>query len=360
MEALKNEAIALLKQLIAIPSFSKEEDKTAEGIEQFLSAKGASPQRQGNNVWAFASPYQANLPTIWLNSHHDTVKPNSGYTQDPFSPIERDGKLFGLGSNDAGGPLVAMIAAFSYFIEKTLPFNLLLVASAEEEISGPNGISSLLEILPPADLVVVGEPTQLRLAIAEKGLLVLDGTVTGKAGHAAREEGINAIYLALADLEKVKDYKFAKVSPFLGPTKVSCTVIQAGDQHNMVPELCRYVLDVRVNELYTHEEVLEELKAVLSADLVPRSMRLRSSCLPVGHAFHEVGKSLGLESFGSPTLSDQALIPYPSVKIGPGDSARSHTADEYIYLHEIQEGITRYLDILETYANHFPNPSHSL
>ncbi len=352
MEALKNEAIALLKQLIAIPSFSKEEDKTAEVIEQFLSTKGASPQRQGNNVWAFASPYQANLPTIWLNSHHDTVKPNTGYTQDPFSPIEKDGKLFGLGSNDAGGPLVAMIAAFSYFIEKALPFNLLLVASAEEEISGPNGISSLLEILPPAELVVVGEPTQLRLAIAEKGLLVIDGSVTGKAGHAAREEGINAIYLALADLEKVKDYKFAKVSPFLGPTKVSCTVIQAGDQHNMVPEVCRYVLDVRVNELYAHEEVLEELKAVLSANLIPRSMRLRSSCLPVGHVLHEVGKILDLETFGSPTLSDQALIPYSSVKIGPGDSARSHTADEFIYIHEIQDGIARYISILETYASH--------
>lgn len=360
MEALKNEAIALLKQLIAIPSFSKEEDKTAEAIEQFLSSKGASPQRKGNNVWAFASPYQANLPTIWINSHHDTVKPNTGYTQFPFSPIERDGKLFGLGSNDAGGPLVAMIATFSYFLGKELPFNLLLVASAEEEISGPNGISSLLEILPPAELVLVGEPTQLKLAIAEKGLLVIDGSITGKAGHAAREEGINAIYLALNDLGKIKDYKFAKISPFLGPTKVSCTVIQAGDQHNMVPELCNYVLDVRVNELYTHEEVLEELRALLVAKLVPRSMRLRSSCLPEGHVLHEVGKILCLETFGSPTLSDQALIPYPSVKIGPGDSARSHTADEYIYLHEIQDGISRYINILETYANHFTNPSHSL
>ena len=352
MEALKNEAIALLKQLIAIPSFSKEEEGTAELIEQFLFAKGASPHRQGNNVWAFASPFQANLPTIWLNSHHDTVKPNTGYTQDPFSPIERDGKLFGLGSNDAGGPLVAMIATFSYFLGKELPFNLLLVASAEEEISGPNGISSLLELLPPAELVMVGEPTQLRLAIAEKGLLVIDGLVTGKAGHAAREEGINSIYLALADLEKVKNFKFAKESAFLGPTKVSCTVIQAGDQHNMVPELCRYVLDVRVNELYTHEEVLEELKAVLSANLIPRSTRLRSSCLPEGHLLHEVAKNLSLESFGSPTLSDQALIPYPSAKIGPGDSARSHTADEFIYIHEIQDGIARYISILETYASH--------
>jgi acetylornithine deacetylase len=352
MEALKNEALMLLKQLIGIPSFSKEEDGTAEVIEQFLRIKGASTERHGNNVWAFASPYQAHLPTIWLNSHHDTVKPNTGYSQDPFSPIERDGKLFGLGSNDAGGPLVAMIATFCYFLGKELPFNLLLVASAEEEISGPNGISSLLELLPKADLVLVGEPTQLRLAIAEKGLLVIDATVSGKAGHAAREEGVNAIYLALADLEKVKNFRFAKVSPFLGPTKVSCTVIQAGDQHNMVPELCRYVLDVRVNELYTHEEVLEELKAVLSANLIPRSTRLRSSCLPEGHLLHEVAKNLGLESFGSPTLSDQVLIPYPSAKIGPGDSARSHTADEFIYIHEIQDGIARYISILEMYASH--------
>jgi acetylornithine deacetylase len=352
MEALKSEALTLLKQLIAISSFSKEEEGTAEVIQQFLASKGASPQRQGNNVWAFASPFQPVLPTLWLNSHHDTVKPNTGYTQDPFSPIEKEGKLFGLGSNDAGGPLVAMIATFCYFIGKDLPFNLLLVASSEEEISGTNGISSLIDILPPAELVLVGEPTQLQLAIAEKGLLVIDGSVTGKAGHAAREEGINAIYLALADLEKVKNFNFDKISPFLGTTKVSCTVIHAGDQHNMVPELCRYVLDVRVNEMYTHEEVLEELKAVLVADLVPRSMRLRSSCLPEGHALHAVGKNMGIESFGSPTLSDQALIPYPSVKIGPGDSARSHTADEFIYIHEIQDGIASYISILETYASH--------
>jgi len=360
METLKSDAIALLKQLISTPSFSKEEVETAAFIEQFLANKGASPQRQGNNVWAFASPYRPHLPSIWLNSHHDTVKPNTGYTQDPFSPIEKEGKLFGLGSNDAGGPLVALIATFCYFIGKNLPFNLLLVASAEEEISGSNGISSLLGLLPPAELVLVGEPTQLKLAIAEKGLLVIDGSLTGKAGHAAREEGINAIYLALNDLKKIKNYKFSKVSPFLGPTKVSCTVIHAGEQHNLVPELCHYVLDVRVNELYTHEEVLDELKEVLFATLIPRSMRLRSSCLPEGHLLHEVGKSLGLETFGSPTLSDQALIPYPSAKIGPGDSARSHTADEFIFIQEVEDGISRYISILETYASHSLHPSTTL
>jgi acetylornithine deacetylase len=351
MEALKAEAIALLKQLISIPSFSKEEGETAEAIANFLIKKGVAPQRQGNNVWAYLTPFEANRPTIWLNSHHDTVKPNTGYTKDPFLAEEQEGKLFGLGSNDAGGPLVALIATFCHFLGKDLPFNLLLVASAEEEISGSQGISSLISVLPPADLVIVGEPTQMRLAVAEKGLLVVDATIKGKAGHAAREEGVNAIYLALNDLEKVKAYKFTKVSPLLGPTKVSCTVIHAGEQHNMVPELCRYVLDVRVNELYSHEEVLYELNAKLSAELIPRSMRLRSSSLPEGHLLHEVGKSLGLETFGSPTLSDQALIPYPSAKIGPGDSARSHTADEFIFTQEVKDGITTYISILENYAS---------
>jgi len=358
MEALKAEAIALLKQLISIPSFSKEEGETAAVIANFLAKKGVVPQRQGNNVWAYLTPFDSNRPTIWLNSHHDTVKPNTGYTKDPFSAEEQEGKLFGLGSNDAGGPLVALIATFCHFLGKDLPFNLLLVASAEEEISGSQGISSLISVLPPADLVLVGEPTQMRLAVAEKGLLVLDATIKGKAGHAAREEGVNAIYLALNDLEKVKAFKFSKVSSLLGPTKVSCTVIHAGEQHNLVPELCRYVLDVRVNELYSHEEVLAELKAELSAELIPRTMRLRSSSLPEDHLLQEVGKSLGLETFGSPTLSDQALIPYPSAKIGPGDSARSHTADEFIFTQEVRDGITTYISILETYASLYLQTKH--
>lgn len=359
MEELKAEAIALLKQLISIPSFSKEEGGTADVIANFLTKKGIVPQRLGNNVWAFLTPFEENRPNIWLNSHHDTVKPNTGYTRDPFSAEEHKGKLFGLGSNDAGGPLVSLIATFCHFLGKDLPFNLLLVASAEEEISGPQGMSSLISILPPADLVLVGEPTQMRLAVAEKGLLVLEGTVKGKAGHAAREEGINAIYLALNDLEKVKNFQFQKISPFLGPTKVSCTVIHAGDQHNMVPDLCRYVLDIRINELYTHEEVLEELKSVLTADLVPRSMRLRSSNLPEEHLLQQVATSMGLEKFGSPTLSDQALIPYPSAKIGPGDSARSHTADEFIFTQEVKDGITTYISILENYASLYLQTKHT-
>ena len=358
MEELKAEAIALLKQLIAIPSFSKEESGTADLIANFLEKKGIVPHRQGNNVWAFITPYDEQRPSIWLNSHHDTVKPNTGYTKDPFIASEEDGKLFGLGANDAGGPLVALIATFCSFIGKDFPFNLVLIASAEEEISGLQGISSLISILPPADLVLVGEPTQMKLAVAEKGLLVLEGTVIGKAGHAAREEGINAIYLALSDLEKVKNFQFKKISPFLGPTKVSCTIIHAGEQHNTVPELCRYVLDIRINELYTHEEVLEELNSVLTAELVPRSMRLRSSKLPEGHLLQKVANRMGLEMYGSPTLSDQALIPYPSAKIGPGDSARSNSADEFIFTQEVTSGISTYISILENYASLYLQTKH--
>lgn len=350
MGALGTEAIQLLKQLIAIPSFSKEEAGTANLIFQFLQEKGVHPQQQGNNVWAFANPYVPELPTVWLNSHHDTVKPNSGYTLDPFAPLEKDGKLFGLGSNDAGGCLVALLGAFTHLFGKDLPFNLLLIASSEEEISGQQGIASLLPVLPAAELAIVGEPTKMALAIAEKGLLVIDATIHGTAGHAAREEGVNAIYLALEDIATVKNFQFAKISPSLGKTKVSCTVIHAGEQHNLVPDRCQYVLDVRVTDAYTHEEVLEELRAVLKADLQPRSLRLRSSFLAKDHPIMAVANDLQLPTFGSPTLSDQALIPYPSVKIGPGDSARSHTADEYIYLHEIEEGIHGYISLLEHYA----------
>lgn len=347
---LFDDAVGLLEKLISTPSFSKEEKETGDLIEQFLKNKGVETHRSGNNIWAFASEYNPVLPTVWLNSHHDTVKPNSGYTKDPFTPIVEDGKLFGLGSNDAGGPLVSLLATFCHFIGKDLPFNLLVIASAEEEISGQNGIASLLSQLPEAELAIVGEPTQMRLAVAEKGLLVIDAKIHGKAGHAAREEGINAIYLALEDLEEIRNFQFTKTSPFLGRTKVTCTVIKAGQQHNVVPDLCEYVLDVRVTDAYTLDEALEELREILKADLTPRSLRLQSSHLPNDHLMYRVADALDLETFGSPTLSDQALIPYPSVKIGPGDSARSHTADEYIYLEEIKTGIQGYISIINQYA----------
>lgn len=349
---LYNNSISLLKQLIEIPSYSKEESSTAEVIEEFLQSKNIEVFKSGNNVWAFANSFDASKPTVWLNSHHDTVKPNAGYTRDPFYPIEEDGKLFGLGSNDAGGPLVSLIAAFLYFYGQDIPVNLVMIASAEEEVSGKDGIASIIQELPPCELAIVGEPTLMHAAVAEKGLMVIDARVTGKAGHAAREEGVNAIYQALDDLNRIQTFEFKKVSPFLGKTKVSATVIKAGQQHNVVPDLCEFVLDVRVTDAYTLEEALEELKAALTAELKPRSLRLQSSKVPEGHLILKAIESLGIHTYGSPTLSDQALIPYSSVKIGPGDSARSHTADEFIYLKEIHEGIDGYILLLETYFKH--------
>ncbi|RAI91358.1 M20 family metallo-hydrolase [Algoriphagus yeomjeoni] len=347
---LYDDAVQLLKQLIEIPSYSREESSTAEVLEEFFTARDIEVHKSGNNIWAFTAPFDKSKPTIWLNSHHDTVKPNAGYTKDPFHAITQDGKLFGLGSNDAGGPLVCLMAAFTHFYEEDLPYNLIMIASAEEEISGKNGIASVIDQLPPCDLAIVGEPTLMEMAVAEKGLMVIDAKVYGKAGHAAREEGVNSIYLALDDLQKIKDFEFQKVSQFLGKTKVSATVIHAGEQHNVVPDLCEFVLDVRVTDAYSLEEALEELKSNLSAALIPRSLRLQSSHVPEGHLILKVGEQLELKTYGSPTLSDQALIPYPSVKIGPGDSARSHSADEYIYLNEIQKGIEGYIKILDTYA----------
>ncbi|MBN3519181.1 M20 family metallo-hydrolase [Algoriphagus lutimaris] len=347
---LYKDAVQLLKELISTQSFSKEENDTAAVLGRFFTNRSIPFERSGNNLWAFANPYNPELPTIWLNSHHDTVKPNAGYTLNPFTPVEEDGKLYGLGSNDAGGPLVSLIAAFCHLYGKELPFNLIVILSAEEEISGPNGIGSIISKLPACELAIVGEPTLLDMAVAEKGLMVIDAKSYGKAGHAAREEGVNALYLALDDLIKIRDFQFKKVSPFLGKTKVSATVIQAGKQHNVVPDLCEFILDVRVTDAYTLEEALEELSSNLNCELKPRSLRLQSSHVPEGHPILDIAKEMGIKTYGSPTLSDQALIPYPSVKIGPGDSARSHTADEFIYLNEIQNGISMYIAILESYS----------
>ncbi|AGA80063.1 M20 family metallo-hydrolase [Echinicola vietnamensis] len=351
MQQLKAEAKELLKQLIETPSLSREEDHTAKLLEEYLTSKGIPAKRLQNNVWATNKHFDPNLPNVLLNSHHDTVKPNNGYTKDPFKAIEEEGKLYGLGSNDAGGCLVSLIAAFVHLYDQKLPFNLILAATAEEEVSGKNGIALLLEELPTIALAIVGEPTLLDVAVAEKGLMVIDATVTGKAGHAARNEGINALYEALPDLNTLKDYSFKRVSEYLGESKVSATIIQAGSQHNVVPDKCVYTLDVRVTDSYTLQEALDELKGFLKADLQPRSMRLNSSALPKGHRIWEVIHQLSLKCYGSPTLSDQALIPYPSIKIGPGDSARSHTPDEFIHLKEIDQGIDRYVDILNGYAD---------
>lgn len=350
-EQLYNDSLDLLKRLIATPSFSKEEDNTADIIEAFLKSKNVDACRVLNNVWARNKFFDAGKPTILLNSHHDTVKPNKGYTLDPFFPIEKDGKLFGLGSNDAGGCLVSLIATFLHFYEQeNLKYNFILATTAEEEISGKNGIEILLPHLPKIDFAIVGEPTQMNMAVAEKGLLVLDCTAHGKAGHAAREEGDNAIYKAIQDIEWFRTYKFNKVSDLLGPMKMSVTIINAGSQHNVIPSECKFTVDVRVNELYTFEEVLEIINQNVQSDVQPRSIRLRSSAIALDHPLVQAGIKLGIKYFGSPTTSDKALMPFPALKMGPGDSARSHTADEFIYVDEIKEGIELYIQLLNEIA----------
>lgn len=348
---LQAEALALLKKLIATPSFSREEDQTATLIGDYLGSKGVAAERVQNNIWAKNKYYQPGRPSILLNSHHDTVKPNKAYTLDPFLPLEKDGRLYGLGSNDAGGCLVSLIATFLYFYERTdLPCNLVLAASAEEEISGHEGIERLLPSIGPIDWGIVGEPTKMQLAVAEKGLLVLDGVAYGKAGHAAREEGENALYKAMDAIGWFRKYQFPKVSDLLGPVKTTVTVIQTDNKaHNVVPSQCSFVVDTRVNELYTFEEILEIIRGHMPAGVTiePRSLRMRSSSISREHPVVQSGIRLGRTCYGSPTTSDKALMPFPTLKTGPGDSARSHTADEYLYLHELEEGIKGYIDLLE-------------
>ena len=353
INVLQKEAIDLLKSLIAIPSFSKEEDKTAAVLFDFLQDRHVKTERLKNNIWATNLYFDQNKPTLLLNSHHDTVRPNKGYTMDPHMAFEEEGKLFGLGSNDAGGCLVSLLATFLYYYEKeNLPYNILFVASAEEEISGPEGIELLLPHLPKIEFGIVGEPTQLELAIAERGLMVLDVIATGKAGHAAREEGENALYKILSDLEWFKNYQFEKISELLGKVKMTVTVIETDNkQHNVVPSNCKLVVDVRVNELYSFEEILTTIKHHVQSEVTPRSLRLRSSSIPLDHVLVKAGLSLGKGYYGSVTTSDKALMTFPNVKMGPGDSARSHTADEFIYINEIKEGVTTYIQLLSTIFN---------
>ena len=346
---LKYKAIDLLKKLIITPSFSKEEGETATVIEQFLQVNGVATNRYLHNVWTVNKYFDAAKPSLLLNSHHDTVKPNKGYTLDPFSAVEKEGKLFGLGSNDAGGSLVALMAVFLYFYEQQdMNYNLVFAATAEEEISGKNGIEALLSHLPMIECGIVGEPTQMQMAIAERGLLVLDMTTTGKAGHAAREEGENALYKALTDIDWFKNYRFEKISPLLGPVKMTVTVMETENKaHNVVPSQCRFVVDVRVNELYTFEEILTTIQSNVLAEVVPRSLRMRSTAISTEHALVKAGLNAGRTYYGSPTTSDKALMPFQTLKMGAGDSARSHTADEYIYLNEINEGIDLYIELLK-------------
>lgn len=344
---LYKEALELLKALISIQSFSREEGKTADAIGAFLERHEVPALRKGNNVWAFNKHYDPLLPTVLLNSHHDTVRPNPGWTLNPFEPLVQDGKLYGLGSNDAGGCLTSLIATFIYFYAKqNLKYNLVLAATAEEEISGTNGLEAILPELGETEFAIVGEPTLMQLAVAEKGLLVLDCVAKGKSGHAAREEGVNAIYEALPDIAWFQNYRFEKVSEKLGPVKMSVTVVQAGTQHNVVPDTCKFTVDVRVTDSYTLEEVLETVRRHVKAEVTPRSVRLQPSSIPPDHPIVKVGLALGRHTYGSPTTSDQALLRVPSLKIGPGDSARSHTADEYIHLQELEEGIRLYIEML--------------
>ena len=345
---LKEEAIGLLKELIATPSFSKEEDQTAGIIGKFLALKVIAATRVGNNIFALNKYYDEAKPTILLNSHHDTVKPNTQYSKDPFTPIIEDGKLYGLGSNDAGGCLVSLLAVFLNFYDKSdCKYNVIFAATAEEEISGTGGIEYTLPYLPKIDCAIVGEPTQMQMAVAERGLMVIDCISHGKAGHAARNEGENAITKSLKDIEWFNSYQFQKVSDLLGANKMSVTVIETENKaHNVVPAICKFVVDARINELYSFEDVLDIIKQNVQCDINPRSTRLRSTSIALDHPLVKAGTDLSRTYYGSPTTSDKALMPFPSLKMGPGDSARSHMADEYIYIDEIKEGIELYIQLL--------------
>jgi acetylornithine deacetylase len=348
MEALFNDSVSLLKKLIAIESVSQHEDETAEVILGYLKEMDIAANRSRNNIWVRNKYYDATKPSILLNSHHDTVKPNASYSRDPFYPSIEDAKLYGLGSNDAGGALVSLLASFLYFYQQqNLKYNLVYAATAEEETSGKHGIESLLPELGKIDFGIVGEPTNMQMAIAGKGLLVLDCEAIGQPGHAARDEGDNAIYKAIKDIEWFRTYQFPKVSELLGAVKMTCTMIKAGLQHNVVPGTCHFTVDIRTTEQYTHTEILDIVKTHTSSQIQARSMRLKPSYINRTHPIVQAGLGLGLEAYGSPTMSDQALMDFPSLKIGPGDSARSHMADEFIYLHEIGEGIHIYINLLK-------------
>ena len=343
----QEDAVKLLKDLISIPSYSREEKEVADFLQGHIEATGYITGRKGNNVWILSPAFDSFKPTIMLNSHIDTVKPTPGWRRNPHTPTEENGRLYGLGSNDAGASLVSLFYAFTLLTAKEQPYNLIFAASAEEEVSGKEGIESMLQEMPRIDLAIVGEPTGIQLAIAEKGLMVVDCTAHGVSGHAARNEGTNAIYKAMEDIEWIRKTELPKKSDLLGPVKMSVTMIQAGAQHNVIPDTCNFVIDVRSNEWYTNQDIFEILKQNLHSELKAKSFRLSSSGIDTQHPVVKRAKSMGLNTFGSPTLSDQALMTFPSVKIGPGDSARSHSADEYIVIQEIKDAVEWYYELLD-------------
>lgn len=340
------ESISLLKRLIQTPSFSREESAAADIIWEEFVRLGFKPQREGNNVWAEAWPHDPEKPTILLDAHIDTVKPQKGWSHDPFMPCEEGDRLYGLGSNDTGGSLVALIATFTRLAQSKQPYNLICLASAEEEVTGVGGVRMVLEKLGKIDFAVVGEPTAMHPAVAERGLMVFDCVARGVSGHAAREEGVNAIYEAIKDIEWFKSYTFPRVSPMLGAVKMSVTGIEAGTQHNVVPAECRFMVDVRVNECYKNEELLQLVREQVRSEVTPRSTHLSSSAIEISHPAVQRLIEMGRQPFGSPTMSNQAVMPFKTMKLGPGDSARSHTADEYILLSEIDEAIEIYYNML--------------
>lgn len=347
LNQLKIQGITLLKNLIATQSFSGAEQDTANLIKDWFTSHSIKYESENNNVWSKNKYFDAAKKTILLNSHHDTVKPNKNYTKNPFNPEISDGKLYGLGSNDAGGCLLSLLVTYTYFYDRSdLKYNFVMVASAEEESSGQNGLNSILKTIPEIDFAIIGEPTLMQLAIAEKGLLVLDCVAKGTSGHAAHGNTDNAIYNAIEDIKWFQKFEFPKISKTLGKVKMTVTQIEAGNQHNVIPATCNFVVDVRVTDEYSNQQVLDLVKAHVKSEVMARSMRLNSSSISINHPIVQAGIKLGRETYGSPTLSDQSVLSCPSLKLGPGDSLRSHTSNEFIYLHEIEEGIELYIKIL--------------
>ena len=346
-EEYVSDAVDLLKKLIATPSVSRNEKEAADIMEQTIRKYGFEPHREANNIWIIDPHYDESRPTLLLNAHIDTVKPVASWTRNPFSPDVEDGVLYGLGSNDCDGGLCSLLQTFRMLTAKPQQYNLIYLASAEEEVSGKDGITRALPLLPHIDLAIVGEPTGMNPAVAEKGLMVLDVIAHGKSGHAARNEGVNAIYEALDDMRWIRDYKFEKVSEFLGPTKMTLTVVNAGTQHNVIPDKCTMLVDIRTNEFYDNEEVYEFICQHLKSEVKAHSFRLKSSRIDPEHPLIRKCVAMGMKPFGSPTLSDQALMHFPSFKLGPGESSRSHSADEFIKISEISDAVAKYRELLD-------------